>query len=95
MYVLIICLVLVEIEIFESKCMNEYVDGWTSQVNRENSRTAGGNKLRLYKRITTDIDVEHYVSKVMPYKHRSAMGKFRSGVAPIRLETGRYVGLPR
>ena len=26
-------------------------------------------------------------------KHRSAMAKFRMGVAPIRLETGRYEGL--
>ena len=26
--------------------------------------------------------------------HRSAFAKFRCGVAPIRLETGRYEGLP-
>ena len=27
---------------------------------------------------------------LLPYKHRSALAKFRCGVAPIRLETGRY-----
>ena len=26
----------------------------------------------------------------MPYSHRSAFSKFRCGVAPIRLETGRF-----
>ena len=26
----------------------------------------------------------------MPYSNRSALAKFRCGVAPIRLETGRY-----
>ena len=30
----------------------------------------------------------------MPKSHRSALAKFRCGVAPIRLETGRYEGLP-
>ena len=29
----------------------------------------------------------------MPKTHRSAYAKFRCGVAPIRLETGRYEGL--
>ena len=27
---------------------------------------------------------------IMPPKHRSALSKFRCGVAPIRIETGRY-----
>ena len=31
--------------------------------------------------------------KVLNRKHRSALAKFRAGVAPIRLETGRYEGL--
>ena len=30
----------------------------------------------------------------MPHKHRSAFAKFRCGVAPICLETGRYERLP-
>ena len=29
----------------------------------------------------------------LPLKHRSAFAKFRCGVAPIRIETGRYEGL--
>ena len=31
---------------------------------------------------------------VLPLKHRSAFAKFRCGVAPIRLETGRYENIP-
>jgi hypothetical protein len=31
--------------------------------------------------------------KVLNKKHRCALAKFRAGVAPIRLETGRYEGL--
>ena len=30
----------------------------------------------------------------MPKSHRSALCKFRCGVAPLRIETGRYEGLP-
>ena len=31
---------------------------------------------------------------VLPRSHRSALSRFRCGVAPIRLETGRYERLP-
>ena len=31
---------------------------------------------------------------ILPLAHRSAFAKFRCGVAPLRLETGRYEGLP-
>ena len=30
---------------------------------------------------------------MLPQSHRSAFSKFRCGVAPIRIETGRYKGL--
>ena len=31
---------------------------------------------------------------ILPRNHRSALSRFRCGVAPIRLETGRYERLP-
>ena len=37
---------------------------------------------------------EQYVYSVMPKKHRSALAQFRCGTAPIRIETGRYEGIP-
>ena len=29
----------------------------------------------------------------MPFSHKSAFAKFRTGVAPLRIETGRYEGI--
>ena len=54
----------------------------------------GRNKLRLYKLLKTAYEAESYCKLVLPPKHRSAFCKFRLGVAPIRIETGRYEGLP-
>ena len=52
------------------------------------------NKLRTYKRFKNTYEVEAYVKTVMPRCHRSALAKFRCGVAPIRVENGRYERLP-
>ena len=30
----------------------------------------------------------------MPHSHRSALAQIRCGTAPLRIETGRYEGLP-
>ena len=38
--------------------------------------------------------LENYVNARIPLKHRSAIAKCRCGVAPLRLETGRYENLP-
>ena len=37
-----------------------------------------------------DYETENYVTCMMPRGHRAALSKFRFGVAPIRVETGRY-----
>ena len=37
---------------------------------------------------------EQYCKIIMPFKHRSAFAKFRTGAAPFRIETGRYEGIP-
>ena len=72
-----------------------YKEIWSMEVNRINAkRGRGKNKLRTYKLFKQEFKVENYVSTSMPRSHRSALAKFRAGVAPIRLETGRYEGLP-
>ena len=38
--------------------------------------------------------VEQYVCKTISVCYRRALAQFRYGVAPIRVETGRYEGLP-
>ena len=64
---------------------------WINDVRRENARQgAEKNKLRLYKCFKSEYKTENYVKCMLPREHRSAYSKFRCGVAPIRIETGRY-----
>ena len=72
-----------------------YTSGWFARVNNVvGSSGQGRNKLRLYKSYKSQFETEPYCKLIMPPRHRSAFCKFRLGVAPIRLETGRYEGLP-
>ena len=74
---------------------DKFKSNWESDVNRDSSRNGnGGNKLRHYKTFKRDYNVETYVKCLMPRAHRRALSKFRCGVAPIRVETGRYERLP-
>ena len=67
---------------------------WLEIVRRKDSKVKkGGNKLRTYSTFKSEFLSECYVYTSMPKLHRSAYAKFRSGTAPIRLETGRYESL--
>ncbi|MEW8546453.1 MAG: reverse transcriptase family protein, partial [Candidatus Thiodiazotropha sp.] len=71
--------------------LGKFKDKWLNDVNRVNARQGTGkNKLRLYRCFKSEYKTENYVSCLMPRCHRSAYSKFRCGVAPIRIETGRY-----
>lgn len=71
--------------------MNVYIQDWKKTVNRHESiRGNGHNKLRIYKKFKYEFGIENYCKIILPLQHRSAFAKFRSGVAPIRIETGRY-----
>jgi hypothetical protein len=73
---------------------SSYMDSWRNDVNRDiAARGRGRNKLRTYKLIKSEHQVESYLSARIPQSHRSALAKFRCGVAPLRLETGRYENL--
>jgi hypothetical protein len=64
---------------------------WESDLNREKAKTGSGkNKLRTYRMFKKTYDCEVYVKTVLSRKNRSSLAKMRSGIAPIRLETGRY-----
>jgi uncharacterized protein YeaO (DUF488 family) len=68
---------------------------WSAAVNREEAiRGPGRNKLRLYRTFKTEFGTENYVRDVLAGRQRSALAKFRCGVAPIALETGRYTNTP-
>ena len=71
-----------------------YGDKWRAELDRENSKSKKGkNKLRTYRTFKHEFVSEPYVYMILPKSHRSAYAKFRSGTAPIKLETGRYEGL--
>ena len=71
-----------------------YIDNWRNELNREHGRRGNGrNKLRTYRKFKCYFETETYVKLLMPYSWRSSLTKFRTGVAPLRLETGRYENL--
>ena len=74
-----------------SSVLSEYYESdWYNRLMRVNSSSGQGqNKLRTYRKFKLEIKSEEYL-KIYNKKHRSAIAKFRCGVAPIRLETGRY-----
>ena len=74
--------------------MNVHVRDWYSEINREAGRSGNGrNKLRTYKLFKAEYKVEEYCKIFLPIGHRSVFAKFRCGVAPIRIQTGRFENL--
>ena len=65
----------------------QFVTKWEGDI-------AGGNrkssKLRTYCKLKHVFEPEMYLNCIMGRKIRSSYAKFRCGVAPIRIETGRY-----
>ena len=62
---------------------------WLQLINKPE-----GNKLRTYCLLKNTFETELYVQSIMSRQHRSAFAKFRCGVAPLALETGRYTNTP-
>ncbi|MCG8033469.1 MAG: reverse transcriptase family protein, partial [Candidatus Thiodiazotropha taylori] len=67
---------------------------WSNELNNVNRANGSQSKLRSYKLFKTEYKSEEYLLADLPVHHRSALAKFRCGVAPIRIETGRYERLP-
>jgi len=49
-------------------------------------------KLRTYKLYKTELAVKNYVSMNLNRQERSVAAQFRSGILPLRVETGRFRG---
>ena len=68
---------------------------WSEAVDKLGARSGNGNNiLRTYCKFKSIFRTEFHMENIMTRSHRSALAKFRCGVAPIRLETGRYEKLP-
>ena len=64
----------------QNAMFNAYENAW---INSDcGASTSSMNKLRTYKLFKGTYEVEAYVKTVMPRCHRSALAKFRCGVAP-------------
>ena len=64
---------------------------WKNELNRVSAhRGPGNNKLRTYRKFKDSFEVEPYVLILMPKFYRSALARFRAGVALIRIDTGRF-----
>ena len=75
--------------------INNYVSTWENMVSSDTGSTKlGGNKLRTYRMVKTEFKTEAYVKCILGRQQRSALARFRCGTAAIRIETGRYEGLP-
>ena len=75
----------------ETILFEKYKNKWLEELNRPNARHgAGNNKLRTYRTYKRNFITEPYVTTIMGRSQRHALAVFRCGVAPIRLETGRY-----
>ena len=85
---------------FNVKCVLNNFDSAMSRVNEQSWYESvnqyagpsghGRNKLRTYKLFKSEFKPEPYVTMIMARSNRSALARFRCGVAPIRIETGRY-----
>ena len=75
----------------KEQSVSHFILDWNTSINSERGRSnVGGNKLRTYKLFKQSFETEPYCKIILPRSHRSAFSRFRCGVAPIRLETGRY-----
>ena len=82
------------ISLVRNNCICKCVSDWHSTINRETGRRGVGGNKWTYRQLKDEYGVEQYVIKIKSVKERSALSKFRSGVAPINLELGRYLGIP-
>ncbi|MEW8544936.1 MAG: reverse transcriptase family protein, partial [Candidatus Thiodiazotropha sp.] len=68
---------------------------WKRKIeSNRGTRPNQSNKLRTYRNFKTEYVTERYVKVLLSKSERSAMAKFRCGVAPLRIETGRFERLP-
>ena len=64
---------------------------WTAQISSTSGvRGQGGNKLRTYALFKENVGLEPYLWRVQESAHRRLISQVRMGVAPLRIELGRY-----
>lgn len=75
------CIKQIEEDVFDN-----FKSNWCTRV----AAYAEGSKLRTYKLFKNNYCTENYLQNILSLKNRSSFAKFRCGVAPLKIETGRY-----
>ena len=77
--------------LFSEASFKQVADDWKQDLHREKAKVGdGGNKLRTYARFKIEIALEPYLIHVHDDRKHALLFKFRAGIAPLRIETGRY-----
>ena len=83
------------IKLIEGRMFESFKEDWVNKVSSDQGAgPSQANKLRTYNEFKFDYGAEYYVKSVLSRNNRSAIAKFRCGVAPLRIETGRFERLP-
>ena len=72
----------------------EAINTWRFDINRKEAKYngVGGNKLRTYSKFKKCWGFEKYLGVIVNSSKRRLMSKFRMGICPLRIESGRYEG---
>ena len=73
----------VYLSLVETNIFRLYSDIWRNSVQEV-------SKLRTYRNFKTVFETENYVNLNLSKIERSHLAQFRSGILPLRVETGRY-----
>ena len=75
-----------DIEQITASLKEQDITFWSSSISNK-------PKLRTYINFKDTLTTEQYVTAFLPKYQRSALSKFRCGVLPLKIETGRYCGI--
>ena len=85
---------------WETDCLVDFrkraTDAWLKDVKRIKAKCGNGlNKSRTYALFKTEWRFEPYLTCVEDRSKRVLLSKFRIGISPLRIETGRYEQVDR
>lgn len=80
---------------YTDTCMFEDLEQkWYRDLWNDQRRNGCGNKLRTYRTFKNEFLEEPYLNMRLTLGQRRSLASLRCGVAPLRIETGRYSQLP-
>ena len=75
--------IMCDISLFESKIRENLHNIWCDEIHKM-------PKLRTYVLFKHEYKTEEYLKMYLPRSHRSLLAQLRSGILPLRIESGRF-----